>query len=318
MQLVVNDLSARFPCQDIKTGRDIMKNFIDTYYLVKDVLDSESILLDKEYRSFELASDYRMEHWLNDNTIDVELKRRFRRILNQSYTFDSEKFEREYQWKMEAEFRHDELISRSCQLAYEIDGVLISFLSNSYWENAVVRGTYTCLDENGEIFSEEAGIPNVSCEENAFVFRGEQKKIRALQQKESIRSGMDIFMCRNEMFPNLIFCDNALKQLQTEIGGTEAGQVYRRLLELQAVAKEMGGKFDKEKLTHASPETAKTLHMFKEEHTIMLPDGTKQLFSWHVRFTGGYGGRIFFEPFLEEYKIYIGHIGKKLPTASFH
>lgn len=31
MQLVVNDLSAKFPCPDIKGGRDIMENFIDTY-----------------------------------------------------------------------------------------------------------------------------------------------------------------------------------------------------------------------------------------------------------------------------------------------
>lgn len=318
MQLVVNDLSAKFPCPDIKMGQDIMKNFIDTYYLVKNVIDNDSIVLDKNYRSFELAENYRMEQWLNDDHIDVEQKRRFRRILNQSYTFDSEEFDQVYQWKLDAEFYHDELTSRSCQFAYETDGILISFLSDSYWKRAVIKGIYTYLDKEGEMILEDASIPNVSCEDNAAIFCEEQEQIIALQKKESIHSGMDIFMCREEMFPNLIFCDNALKQLQTEIGGTEAGQVYRRLLELQEVANEMGKKFDREKLTHATPESKATLQQFEEDHKIMLPDGTRQVFSWHVRFTGGYAGRIFFEPCPEESRIYIGHIGKKLPTVKYH
>lgn len=318
MQLVVNDLSAKFPCPNKKRGQDIMKNFIDTYYLVKNVIDSDSIILDKDYRSFELAENYRLEQWLNDDHIDVEQKRRFRRMLNQSFTFDSEEFEQEYQWRLEAEFYHDELTSRSCQFAYETDGILISFLSNSYWEKAVIKGIYTYLDEEGEMISEVASIPNVSCAENAAIFCEKQEKILASQKKESIHSGMDIFMCRDEMFPNLIFCENAIKQLQTEIGGTEAGQVYRRLLELQETASEMGKKFDRKKLTHATPESKVTLQQFEEEHKIMMPDGTRQVFSWHVRFTGGYGGRIFFEPRPEEERIYIGHIGKKLPTVRYH
>lgn len=318
MQLVVNDLSAKFPCPDIKGGRIIMENFIDTYYLVKNVIDDNGILLDKDYHSFELAKNYRIEHWLNDGQIDIELRRRFRRILNQSHTIDSEKFEQEYQWKMEAEFYHNELTSRSCQLAYEIDGVLISFLSDSYWEKAVIKGIYKYLDEEGGLISEDADIPNVSCKENAVLFRSEQEKISSLRTRESIHSGMDILMCKDEMFPNLIFCENALKQLRTEIGGTEAGQVYRKLLELQKAAKEMEKKFDKEKVMHATPESKATLQQFEEEHKIMMPDGTRRVFSWHVRFTGGYGGRIFFEPSPEEAKMYIGHIGKKLPTVKYH
>lgn len=318
MQVVVNDLSAKFPCLDVRAGQEVMKNFIETYYLVKDVIENNSILLDKNYCSFELAKDYRIEQWLNDVRIDVELRRKFRRIINQSYTFDSKEFEQEYHWKLEAEFHHEELVSKSCQLAYEMEGVLISFLSAPYWKRTIVQGIYTYLDEFGEMISEQADVPNVSCSENAIAFREEQRQIRALQEVEAIYSGMDIYMCRNEAFPNLIFCDNALKQLQSEIGGTEARQVYRRLKELQHTAKEMRGKFNPDKLTHASPESRTTLRMFEEEHKIMLPNGQKHLFSWHIRFTGGYAGRIFFEAIPNESKIYIGHIGRKLPTAKYH
>lgn len=56
----------------------------------------------------------------------------------------------------------------------------------------------------------------------------------------------------------------------------------------------------------------------KDEHTFQLPNGKIQIFSWHIRYTGGYAGRIFFYPVPEEKKIYIGHIGHKLPTAKYH
>lgn len=318
MQLVVNDLSAKFPCQDEREGQGIMENFIEAYYLVKDVLDNSSILLDKDYRTFELARNYRIEHWLNDERVDIELKRRFRRIINQSFAFDSETFEEEYHWRLDAEFEYKGVVSRSCQLAYEIEGVLISFLTEEYWNNDIVRGIYTYLNELGEMFSEKADIPNISSKDNAAKFRNEQEIIIAQQERDSIRSGMDIVLCKDKAFPNLVFCAKALKQLQSEIGGAEAGQVFRRLKELQAVAEEMKKGFAFEKLTHATPETPTTLQMFEEEHRIMLPTGKTQLFSWHVRFTGGYAGRIFFEPAPQESKVYIGHIGRKLPTATYH
>lgn len=318
MQLVVNDLSVKFPCQSEQQAQEIMKEFIETYSCVKDVLEDDRVFLDKDYRTYELAQNYRFEQWLNDKRIDIELKRKFRTIMNRSYTFDSEAFEKEHHWKTDAEFLHEELVSRSCQLVYEIEGNLISFLTNTYWKNASIGGVYTYLDETGEIISESAEIPNVSCKENVMDFRKRQESILALQERKKIHSGMDIFLGKDEMFPNLIFCDNAIKQLKTEIGGAEAGQVYRRLKELQGVAEKMKDKFEFEKLTHATPETELTLQMFADEHRIQLPNGMRQIFSWHVRFTGAYAGRIFFEPVPKEGKVYIGHIGRKLPTAKYH
>lgn len=318
MQLVVNDLSAKFPCPDREMGRGVMESFINTYFVVKKMIGNDSVLLDKDYRSFELARDYRIEQWQNDPKIDVELKRRFRRLLNQSCTFDSEQFEENFEWKLEAAFYHGELSSRSCQLAYEIEGVLISFLSETFWKSETVKGNYVYLDETGAMISEEADLPNVSCKDNMDSFCRKWAKILTLQKRKAVRSGLDIAVIREEEFPNLIFCENAIRQLSNEIGGTEAGQVFRRLLELQRTAASMDGKFDRGMLSHATPESSATLQRYEAEHKIRLPDGRLQIFSWHVRFTGGYGGRIFFEPMPEKSRIYIGHIGKKLPTVKFH
>ena len=76
--------------------------------------------------------------------------------------------------------------------------------------------------------------------------------------------------------------------------------------------------FDENTLTRATPESEATLKQFSQEHTFGLPDGSVKRFSWHVRYTGGYAGRIFFHPVPERKVIYIGHVGHKLPTVKYH
>lgn len=133
-----------------------------------------------------------------------------------------------------------------------------------------------------------------------------------------ILSGRDILQGAEQLFPNLVFCENAVRGCQKNVGVSEAGQVYKRLLELQRVAEGMETVFHKNLLTRATPESEVTLQRFSDEHTFQLPNGKIQIFSWHVRYTGGYAGRIFFYPVPEEKRIYIGHIGHKLPTVKYH
>lgn len=111
---------------------------------------------------------------------------------------------------------------------------------------------------------------------------------------------------------------NAIQGCKKNVGVSEAGQVYKRLLELQRVAEVMENKFNKEVSTKATPESGATLERFSIEHTFLLPDGNTQIFSWHTRFTGDYAGRIFFHPVPEKKIIYVGHIGHKLPTVKYH
>lgn len=318
MQMILNELSARFPLTSIEEGKQVMEQFINTYFWVKDIIRNGNILLDQEYNSIELAPKYRLEKWRNDPTIDIELKRRFRRILNVSSVYSDREFEEEVTWLMESEFRHEDKESRGCLLAYVLDGVVISFLSGDFWKCDRVKGFYTEIDDQGELYSVPAEVPNVSWEENIRSFKSYFHHRVKEKGRMEIKSGQNILAYKDELLPNLIFCDKAVRQLEKEIKGDTAIQIYNKLLELQESIGKMGKIFQKEILNNATPESPKTLDMFKEEHTIKLPNGTKQLFSWHVRFTGSFAGRIFFEPDLENARIYIGHIGEKLPTAKYH
>ncbi len=323
MQMVVNELSAKFPSSSAADARDVMESFVNTYFRVKEIIHNDMILVDRDYESFLLAPGYRIEQWRNDRTVDMEIKRRFRSMLNRSGAYNSEEFRREHEEMLCAEFQLEESpledkVSIGCQLAYVLDGVAVSFLTDDYWKQPAIKGIYRSLQDTGEIEEEEAEIPNVSCKENIEQFSSNHQKQTDKQNRNQFKSGVDILEHRKELFPNLLFCGSALKQLQHDIGKTEISQVYKKLMELQRAAEKLDGAFNAKVLNHATPESVETLKRFEEEHTFILPDGSSQLFSWHIRFTGSYAGRIFFEPVAGERHIYIGHVGKKLPTVEDH
>ena len=314
MQMIINDLSAKFPVDTISEGRQIMDSFLNTYSKVKKIIINDSVLMDQNYCSFELAKNYRIEQWRNDPVVDMEAKRRFRVLLNKSVIYDPSEVELESEFDLEIQGK--KYISKGCLLAYETEGVTISFLSDDYWETPEISGYYVTFNEKDELKEEHVQVPNVSCQKNVEPFEEKYKEKRK-EWRAEIRSAQDVLKCKETRFPNLIFCENAINGCYKNVGVAEAGQVYKRLLELQVAAEKMGNQFDKRLLPKASPETPLTLEQYETEHTFLLPEGNAQLFSWHTRFTGGYAGRIFFYPDTTQKKMYIGHIGHKLPTKKY-
>lgn len=318
MQMILNELSARFPVESVENAKQVMGFFLNTYVEVKKIIHNDSMLLDQDYNSFELASGYRIEQWRNDSTVDVEDKRIFRSLLNKSEVYNSEEFEQEKGWDFRTEFQYKEHTSKGCLLVYEMDGVAVSFLSSIHWQTPEIRGIYIMLSDDGELEHVQVEIPNVSFGGNIEEFKRYYEQWKEERRYTDIVSGEDILKYAQSTFPNLVFCENAIQGCRKSVGVSEAGQVYKKLLELQRAAENMGNKFDKDCLAKATPESAVTLERYSEEHTFSLPDGAIQLFSWHIRYTGGYAGRIFFHPVPEQKVIYIGHVGHKLPTVRYH
>lgn len=319
MQMVLNELSAKFPCDSEIHAREVMQTFLHTYSRTAKIIGNSMILLDQNYNSFLLSQDYRIEQWRNDGQVDRETRRMFGIMLNHSVIYKEEEFASEHEELVCSEFRHEDRSSLGCLIAYESDGVSISFLSDDYWRCPDITGIYSTIDEEtGEITEGEVTISNVSCDENVDVFEKYYGENYCKSIRENLSSGADILENKDTWFPNLVFCDNAQRQLKKDIGKVDASQVYSHLADLQRVAEGLEGGFKMESLAHATPESSVTLDEYKDEHTFLLPDGRMELFSWHVRFTGSMAGRIFFLPDEENRKIYIGHIGKKLKSVLYH
>lgn len=320
MQMVLNELSSKFPCESIEDGKRLMETFLDTYFQAKTILRDDTILIDQDYQKVELARGYPIAKWRNDETVDREIRRRFYRMMNRSVTFTTEDFKEEASWLISAEFNHQGREAKGCLIAYEREDLAISFLSEPCWKCEEIEGLYSLLDENGEILEEDktVAVPNVSCEENLFSFESRYRATIAQLGKTTLKSGQDILRNCQSLLPNLVLCNNAVRQLENDIGAEAVAQVYKKLLELQKYFENPGDAFDKNALNHATPESDPTIKQFKEEHTFVLPDGERKVFTWHVRFTGCYEGRIFFSPDVVNKKCYIGHIGHKLPTVKYH
>ena len=129
----------------------------------------------------------------------------------------------------------------------------ISFLSDDYWETPEISGYYVTFNEKDDLKEEHVQVPNVSCQKNVEPFEEKYKEKRK-EWRAEIRSAQDVLKCKETRFPNLIFCENAINGCYKNVGVAEAGQVYKRLLELQVAAEKMGNQFDKKLLPKASPE----------------------------------------------------------------
>lgn len=320
MQMVLNELSAIFPCETQEDGKRLMETFLNTYFNAKDILGDDTILIDKDYQNLELSKGYPIAKWRNDVTIDRELRRRFYRMLNHSVTYTKADFGEDALWLMNAEFNYCGMEAKGCLIAYEREDLVISFLSNPCWMCDKIEGTYSLLNENGEFLEEgkPVAVLHVSYNDNLSVFKRNYKEIIAQLGNTALKSGHDILKYHASILPNLVLCKNAEGQLKNYIGVGEVTQVYKKLLELQRYIETASGFFDKNALNNATPESDSTLKQFKKDHTFLLPSGESVVFTWHIRFTGSYSGRIFFHPDVANKRCYIGHIGHKLPTVKYN
>lgn len=124
---------------------------------------------------------------------------------------------------------------------------------------------------------------------------------------------------RERLFPNIKFCDCVEKQISQMGGSKHFSQVIKKLKEFnKAISEWRSGRFDYRHLTKSyslniSPESARTMEKYGEDRLFTLPDGSSQYFELHIK-TGDL--RFHFYPNDDSREVYIGYIGKHLPTIS--
>ena len=114
MQIVLNELSSMFPRESIEDGKQVMENFLNTYFQAKALLNDDTILIDQDYQNVALANGYPIAKWRNDDSIDREVRRRFYRMINHSVTFTSAEFLEEASWLVSGEFIHSGKEAKGC------------------------------------------------------------------------------------------------------------------------------------------------------------------------------------------------------------
>jgi hypothetical protein len=310
LEMVLNELSLRTPAADIPTAQQWMSDFLATIRTataqgVKKVIRTQS-----GFQSTMLAPDYPVARWRNDNTVDREARLFFKTLISKA-PFLADVLDVKLEDNVDlSEFKHKGIQASGLGIAYLLEILALSVASEECWDFNRLELELRQLDENGELIDEIVEIVHASCsnhvEEHAAWI---QNRIRI-----GVINGSDLWNRREELFPNLEFCENVGKQMESlGTGNPMLQQVVKRLFELEEYCQRWtSGSFNPGSLPcKVSPESDSRLKQFRQELTFECPDGKKLIFSWHVRMTPG-AWRLHFSTELGPGKIIIGYIGSKI------
>ncbi|HBB31994.1 MAG TPA: hypothetical protein DDZ80_09235 [Cyanobacteria bacterium UBA8803] len=308
LEMVLNELSLRTPAADIPTARQLMSELIRTVRQatvsgVKRVLRTSD-----DINTIELAPDYPVARWRNDNGVNREERSFFRTLTTKApfWTDIAEAIKNNFDL---SDVIHQGEEARGLCFALVSDALPVSLNSEARWNHSRLELTVTRLEDE-ELIEEHLEIIHASCrhhiqEHTDWI----QKRIRI-----EVIDGLDLWKRREELFTSLEFCDNVGKQIQSlNIGNPMLRQVVKRLYELDDYCKIWAsGSFNPDNLpSKATPESDTRLQQFQQELIIRCPDGEKRIFSLHVRMTPG-AWRLHFCVESGPGKIIIGYIGPKI------
>lgn len=321
--LILNELSLRNPAPNKQIAQQRMSELIKTIKAVKGQGVKVSLRTKEDFHTTTLAPNYPLRHWLNDAD---QVERLFIKTLATKAPFSTDIVNSEIQ-DIEnnaslSEFRHQGEMAIGLGIAYilntiAINTIAISLLSQECWDCNRVKLEFRYLDEDGEIISEIVEIIHASrsshVQEHASLIQQNQERIY-----QNVSDGLEVWNRREELFPNLEFCDAVRKQLEEiRAGQLELQPVVSILFELHKCCKSWNnGYFNLDGYPiEESGESKPTLGKYFKERTFGCPDGKERLFERHVklRFCNW---RIHF--FAEQPGIVIiGYIGRHLPTVKY-
>jgi hypothetical protein len=313
LEMVLNELSIRTPASDIPTARQWMSELIQTLRQATSRGVKRVLRTSHEINSLELAPNYPIARWRNDNQVDREEKRFFITLTTKApfWTDFAEGIKNQFDL---SEVWYQGESAQGLGFVLIIDGLAISFPSNLQWNFHLLEVQVRRLDEDGNLIDVVEEVKHAS-HKTHIQQHTEWIKTRI---RITVIDGSELWRLKEELFPNLEFCDDVYEQLTNLNSQHPMLQIIKnRLFKLEEYCKNWSeGGFNSETLGNCSTESQVTLQnpKYKTERTFRCPDGEERLFSWHLKLSQGW--RIYFFP-QEPGKIIIGYIDKHLPTSKY-
>lgn len=313
LEMVLNELSLRTPVTDIPTAQQLMSDLISTVRQATSSGVKRVLRTSDEINNIELAPGYPVARWRNDPTVNREERSFFRTLTAKApfWTDVSETIKNDFDLS-EVWYQGEQ--AKGLGFAVIIDALTVSLISKACWDCNRLELEVRRLDEHENLIDERLEIVHASRSNHV------QEHTNWINNRirSKVSDGLDLWTRKDELFPNLIFCEAVADQLQGL--GTEnpiLQLVKNRLSELEDYCKSWTDEaFDQKNLRNVSPESQITLQnpKYSKERTFLCPDGQEQVFSWHAKLS--FGWRIYFFP-NEQKKMIIGYVGRHLRTAKY-
>lgn len=308
MNLVFNELSLLNMPEDNFEATRIMNDFVTCYHeTMGDKLGfSRSIKSNIDLSTIRLNCELPVSKWRNNT--DTEIKRAFLGLCQRQivYNIDDDMLDSEVICKNGG-------AGTGLLKAFIDSEATISLASNLFWKSICIDAEFHTLEDNDV---KKIQIFNIS---NKMDLETNLSKLQLLFRDRARRCNNTEQLLSNleTLFPSLVFHENVIKQLKTQVQSMHIPAIVTKLCELEFYfSKWTIGSFNHKDLTYASPQSQETLKKYKKEHTFVF-NNQDVLVSYHLRYTGNIAGRIYFAPCYETRRGLVCSITNKLPTVSY-
>lgn len=310
MDIYINELSYKGTSLSFSNeqAREKMQEFIGLLAACKKKYSNAEVCYDESmFTELQFNSSYKLSDWMKDYQID---KSQLKFLL---VTLTKTPF------LTEEEIIETDIYSLSCKIhgieakallaAYVLNGITLSLKLTDKWDNPIQDAILEKITIEGDIHDTKIEIRNVS--EIAHLSLHDDYFKNAVFTELNTYS--DLWDRKESYFSKLQFCESTKKNLKS-LEKKQFIQVRNKLYELDHYMKNSyDGTFDENSIPgKITPDSKETLDRFSKERTFLCPDNVERTFSWHMRATPG-AIRLYFE--IDSDVMYVGYIGKKLPTV---
>lgn len=277
-------------------------------------------IIGKNLYNLQIAPHYLISQWLQESTVEEDLKNKFREIVTDSPLItDEEPIAQEFSNRSEFRITRENNTKLAVGLgaAYLLETLGLSFSSHSIWNNEEITNIeHWYLNDIGSEIIKIISVKHASQPEHIA------KHIRWFEdnRRESLQKSRDLWERKEEFFPDLILCGEVEIQLsKLGIQSKYFDQIIEKLKQLDNYAREWTeGTYNDDKVKqyglNVSGESKNTIRKYGRLRKFKLPNEKRELFEKHIK-TGDL--RFHFYPDNKTKKIYVGYIGKHLPTVTY-
>jgi len=282
---------------------------------------NSAIRVTKNFKQQKLAPDYGIGDWMNDTAAhSAGPAREFFRFFCTNCTKSPylEDCYEKLQLPGDVDYQYQGRPSLGLALAHLCNTVSLSLDGDDNFKTFSIDITRLALNENGEADEKPCVSHTLSRESQIAENR------TAIRQKllDRLQRGADIIKTAKEYFPNLLFCENAEKQLKGLTGSEEYfGEIIRHLDIFDDGKEQQAGAFSPKGISYASRESTTTANnkKYREAREFKCPDGEIRYFGAHSKLMSA-NKRIHILPDYVDHngadKVLIGYIGDHLPVSS--
>jgi len=300
---LLNELSLPF-----NSYEESQNGFIEFFKVIKKLKKNniDKIRVDKEVKSFEILNSIYFPQYLGQIR-DKEFRDRLRAfITNRTILIDSPFVNDDEDGSgvlLENEYFYKNNSTQGALAVADIwDSIVVSFNSNSSWNSAFI----VVEKENISGYKESLNIRNITVISHFDVHKDFFNRLYKFVLSDI--KPTNFWEKRDTIFSNkVVFCDS----IKDQVKSIDYKIFKQAIMILQSI--ENGVKTLDNLIISGEGESVKTNPRLKSYREFMV-DGKKEFFDKHIKnLPNGY--RIYY---LEKYnKLYIGYIGKHLPSKNF-